>query len=85
MQYIYSFSDDGLGLKTYLNEEIGRLKKVVVNSLEMEEVKEDPMMLESTNKVISIIEEYKTKHVDEEMINQVLRIQKLAQEIESNG
>ncbi len=85
MQYIYSFSDDGLGLKTYLNEEIGRLKKVVANSLEMEEVKEDPMMLESTNKVISIIEEYKTKNVDEEMINQVLRIQKLAQEIESNG
>ena len=85
MQYIYSFSDDGLGLKTYLNEEIGRLKKVITNSLEMEEVKEDPMMLESTNKVISIIEEYKTKDVDEEMINQVLRIQKLAQEIESDG
>jgi len=85
MQYVYSFSDDGLGLKAYLNEEIGRLKNIITNSLNMSEVKEDPVMLESTKKVINIIEEYKVQDVNDDLIMQVLRIQKLAQEIESDG
>ena len=85
MQYIYSFSDDGLGLKAYLNEEIGRLKDIITNSLNMDEVKEDPTMLESTKKVIDIIEEYKAQDINDELIMQVLKIQKLAQEIESDG
>tara|TARA_R100001079_G_C4448586_1_gene152424 strand:+ start:2002 stop:2829 length:828 start_codon:yes stop_codon:yes gene_type:complete len=85
VQYIYSFSDDGIGLKTYLNEEISRLKGVVNDSLDMEEVKEDSNMLESAKKVISIIEEYKTSQVDDSMIKQVLKIQKLVKEIQSDG
>ncbi len=85
MQYIYSFSDDGLGLKAYLNEEIGRLKDIITNSLNMDEVKEDPTMLESTKKVIDIIEEYKAQDINDGLIMQVLKIQKLAQEIESDG
>ena len=85
MQYVYSFSDDGLGLKTYLNEEIGRLKSVITSSLEMKEVNEDPTMLESTKKVIGIIEEYKTQDIDDSLIEQILKIQKLAQEIQADG
>jgi hypothetical protein len=85
MQYIYSFSDDGLGLKTYLNEEIGRLKKIVSSSLEMREVKEDQAMLESTNKVINTIEGYRDQDINDSLIKQVLKIQKLAQEIKSDG
>jgi len=85
MQYVYSFSDNGISLKTYLNEEIGRLKNIITNSLEMEEVKEDPAMLESTRKVIDTIEEYKNQNIDDTLIKQVLKIQKLAQEIESDG
>ena len=41
LQYIYSFSDDGMGLKIFLNEEIGRIKTVLKESLEMEEIKSD--------------------------------------------
>ena len=85
MQYVFSFSDDGIGLKTYLNEEIGRLKKVVKESLEMEEIKSDPIMLESTKKVIGVIEEYKYKEVDDAMVQQVLKIQKLAKEVQTDG
>ena len=58
MQYVFSFSDDGLGLKTYLNEEIGRLKKIVNESLEMEEIKTDAAMLESTKRIVDTMEEY---------------------------
>tara|TARA_Y100000034_G_scaffold121351_1_gene165445 strand:- start:79 stop:906 length:828 start_codon:yes stop_codon:yes gene_type:complete len=85
MQYIYSFSDDGLGLKVYLNEEIKELKKSVEESLELEEVQSDPIMVESTKKVIGMIEEYKSKKIDETMISQVLNIQKLVKEIQSDG
>tara|TARA_R110000824_G_scaffold306801_1_gene494319 strand:+ start:4103 stop:4930 length:828 start_codon:yes stop_codon:yes gene_type:complete len=85
MQYVYSFSDDGVGLKVYLNEEIGRLKKIVKESLEIEEIKSDPTMLESTKKVIGTIEEYKNKEVCETMIRQVLNIQKLVEEVQSDG
>ena len=51
----------------------------------MDEVKEDPTMLESTKKVIDIIEEYKAQDINDGLIMQVLKIQKLAQEIESDG
>jgi hypothetical protein len=85
VQYVYSFSDDGLGLKAYLNEEIGRLRGVMEESLEMEEIKSDPTMLESTKKVVGLIEGYKNQNVNEDMIQQVLKIQKLVKEIQSDG
>ena len=85
MQYVFSFSDDGLGLKTYLNEEIGRLKKAVKESLDIEEVKIDSNMLESTKKVFNIMEGYREQKVDDVMIQQVLKIQKLVKEIQSDG
>ena len=85
MQYVYSFSDDGLGLKTYLNEEIARLKKVVKKSLELEEIKSDQAMLESANKVIQKMEEYKKQNISDVMVQEVLKIQKLVKEIESDG
>ena len=85
MQYVFSFSDDGLGLKTYLNEEIGRLKRTVKGSLEMEEIKSDPIMLESTNRVIQMMEEYKNQNTSDAMVQKILKIQKLVREIETDG
>jgi len=85
MQYIYSFSDGGVGLKIYLNEEIKELRKVIEESLGLEEIKSDPVMVESTKKVIGVIEEYKSKKFDEKMISQVLNIQRLVKEIQSDG
>ena len=85
IQYVYSFSDDGVGLKAYLNEEIGRLKGVIKKSLEMNEIKTDPTMLQSTKEVINLMEDYKNKNLDDDMVQQVLKIQKLVREIESDG
>ena len=83
--YIVSFSDNSLGLSIYLNEEIGRLKNVVHSSLQMEEVKNDPRMLEATNEVLNAIEDFKNKPVNEVMIKQILKIQNLAKEIQTDG
>jgi len=85
LKYILSFSDDNLGLKVYLNEEIGRLKEIINNSLEMEEIKTDSTMLKSTKKVLTRIEEYKNQQIDDTMIEQILKIQRLAEEIQADG
>ena len=74
-----------MSLSIYLNEEIGRLKSVVHSSLEMEEVKNDPRMLEATNEVLSAIEDFKKNPVNETMIKQILKIQNLAKEIQTDG
>jgi len=83
--YIVSLSDDNLSLSMYLNEEIGRLKNVVHSSLKMEEVKNDPRMLEATNEVLSTIDNFKKNPVNEVMIKKILKIQNLAKEIQTDG
>ena len=83
--YIISFSDDSLSLSIYLNEEIGRLKDVVHSSLQIEEVKNDPRMLEATNEVLSTIDNFKKNPINEIMIKQILKIQNLAKEIQTDG
>ena len=51
-RYIFSVSDNGTSLKTYLNEEIERLRTEVSQSLESEEIKSDELMLEKAGKVL---------------------------------
>ena len=58
-KYIASFADNGLELKLYLSEEIGRLKKEVKVSLKMEEIFTDEKMVEKTKKVLSILEGFR--------------------------
>ena len=81
--YILSFSDNGVGLKVFLNEEIGRLKKVLSTSLKMNEIKQDEDMVEKTNRVLNILEEFKNKKINKDSLMQVLKIQELAREIEA--
>tara|TARA_Y100000310_G_scaffold219187_1_gene220587 strand:+ start:524 stop:1339 length:816 start_codon:yes stop_codon:yes gene_type:complete len=81
--YITSFSDNGVDLKIFLNEEIGRLKDIVNSSLKLDEVKEDSNMLDSTKKVLNLIEGFKKAPIDEDAIKQILKMQILVREIQS--
>jgi hypothetical protein len=81
--YITSFNDNGVQLKIFLNEELGRLKKLVKRSINQEEIKDDSEMVEKTNKVLNIIESFKSKPFDKEMLTQILKIQHLTQEIKN--
>jgi len=81
--YIASFNDNGIQLKIFLNEELGRLRKVVKESIELEEINSDSDMLEKTNKVLDIIEEFKNKPFNKEMLTQILKIQTLTREIKN--
>ena len=82
-RYVLSFMDNGVDIKIFLNEEIGRLQACLVSALEMNEIKLDEQMLESTKLVIEQIESFKTKPVDKELVEEVLTIQNLVNEIKS--
>ena len=78
--YILSFSDNGVQLKVFLNEEIGRLKGEVKNILKSEEVKQDARMVEKTKKVLELLESYGKLEIDLPMLKKVLKIQNFVNE-----
>jgi hypothetical protein len=83
-RYIFSVSDNGVSLKTYLNEEIERLRDRVNASLELNEVKADQNMVEKTQKVLDFLNSLKDTKLDETTIKKVMQIQELVREVESN-
>ena len=83
-KYIASFADNGLELKLYLNEEIGRLKKEITASLKIEEVYADESMVKKTQQVINALNEFKDAAPTQEVISKVLKIQQLVREIKSD-
>jgi hypothetical protein len=83
--YITSESDNGTEFKVFLNEELYRIKEAVRKSLDTEEVKEDEEMVETTNKVLSLIEEYKNRDLSENDLKKFMKMQKLVSEYHSNA
>jgi hypothetical protein len=81
--YILSFSDNGVDVNIYLNEELGRLHSALSDSLKADEIRTDTTMLESTNKVISMINGFRETPVDKNLIEDVLKIQNLVSEIQA--
>jgi uncharacterized membrane-anchored protein YhcB (DUF1043 family) len=82
-KYVSSFTDNGVELKTYLNEEIGRLKEAVTASFNLEEISSDEEMTESANKVFELLEGLSEKPVDESVVRDVLNVQSYIKEVES--
>ena len=78
------FINDKTQMMVYLNEEIGRLRQALNEGLNVEEIKEDKLMSENTKKIISILDEMKNNKPTEETIIEVMKIQKLVSEIQSN-
>jgi hypothetical protein len=79
--YINSLDSD-VELKLYLNEEVGRIRTVLEKSLEEDNIKEDLTLRKKTEQVLSLIERYKEKKVDEKMLVQVLKMQSLTHELQ---
>lgn len=82
-KYILSFVDNGLEFKVYLNEELGRLKKEVEESKELEEIKEDEAMVNNADKVLNLLNSFSKEQLDETQIRKVLKIQELIREVKS--
>jgi hypothetical protein len=82
--YISSFADNGLELKIYLNEELGRLKEDLKTAMEKEEIKNDKILAEKTQKVYAILENCADREIDTEIVEMVLKTQELLSEINSD-
>jgi hypothetical protein len=79
--YIASFADNSLSLKTFLNEEIDRLKNLLLESLSVTEIQNDPDMSEKTSKVIEKLNSFYKQDINENVLLTVLKTQKLVKEI----
>jgi len=84
--YVFSFSDNGVGIKTYLNEEISRLKEQVKKSLTLIEVKKDSDMVRKTKSVLDFLDSFVSKQeLSESDVQKLLKIQMLVDEVSNNG
>jgi len=83
--YISSFVDNCLELKTYLNEEVSRLKKELNESKSREEISSDEQMLEKTDLILDKLETLKEGHADHGMLLTLLKVQQLVGEINENA
>ena len=84
-KYISSFSDNGLELKVTINEDIGRLKESLQKSKETQVVLENEDIKDKVDRVCTILDDCKNREIDAEMIEFVLKTQKLVEEIEENA
>lgn len=82
-RYILSFSDNGVDVSIYLNEELGRLHGVLTDALASDEIKTDSTMVESTKRVISMIDGFRETPINKDLIEDVLKIQNLVSEIQA--
>jgi DNA-binding transcriptional regulator GbsR (MarR family) len=83
-KFITSFDNNGLELKSHLNEEIGRLKKELQGSLKTEEIVADQEMSQGVKKVLDILEHYKSQPPNKEMVEEIIKIQALVKESSLN-
>jgi hypothetical protein len=84
-KFIASFHNNGIELKSYLNEEIGRLKKELKKSFSKEEFITDSQMLENAKKVLKTLDSYQELKPDKAMVEEVIKIQGLVTEIQSDA
>ena len=75
-KYIFSFADDGMGLKLAINEEIARMKEVVSKNKTLVPELED--RFESLG---LMLESFSAKTVDDNMLLKVLKTQEFCKEL----
>ena len=80
-KYVTLFGDNSLEFKTYLNEELHRLKEEVKKMTEAKDIKDDKEMQRKVASVSERMESFRDQPVDDKMIHQVLKIQALTREI----
>ena len=76
--YITSFSDNGLGLKVFVNEEVKTLKSRITQKLEENNKEQDSAKLE---KVFEVLESFQKKPLNEKLVKKLFYIQDLVEEL----
>ena len=84
-KYVTSFVDNGVELKLFLNEEIGRLRNTIKSSMTSVETLQDDNLQKKTSKLLEAIDDFKNKNIDSKLIKKIIKIQHLVEEINNNG
>jgi|ETNvirnome_6_100_1030635.scaffolds.fasta_scaffold21491_2 hypothetical protein len=74
-KYINSFSDNGLGLKIFLNTEIARLREAVHS---------ESSKNNNFEPVLEVIDSFKGQWIDGDLLKKVLKLQELVGELQSD-
>ena len=82
-KYISSFSDNGLELKVYLNEELGRIKKTIKDSYNVSDIKEDQDLITKMKLVEKMVNSLREVKVSDVLIRKVIKVQNLVEEIKN--
>jgi len=78
-RFITSFADDGFELRVYLNEELRRLKGVLIGVTESETT--GALVKEKTAAVLDQLEDLRKREFVDSDLQKVLKVQELAQEL----
>ena len=79
--YIVSFSDNGLGLKTFVNEEVGNLKQKLSEKLSSSKDTFSQEKRENLEKVAVVLEDFNKNPLDEKLVKKLFYIQDLVEEL----
>ena len=80
-KYITSFNKNGLELKIYVNEEVGRIKKSLSEFTKTTEYLENSQIKNKFDSVYKMVESLKDENLDAKTIEKVLKLQLLVSEI----
>jgi len=80
-KYIGSIGESMLEFKIHLNEEIDRIKNVLNDFRLTEKCSTQPALKNKLDRVFEIIEGFKTKEIDQALVERVLKLQSVASEI----
>ena len=83
-KYISSFADNGLEMKVYLNEEVGNLKNKLIKIKNKCISEADNHLKDKLDKVYCLLDSYKDKEVDLDLVEIVLNTQQIVNELEEN-
>ena len=83
-RYISSFADNGVELKVYLNEEIGRLKEGLDQARHANTNAPNAELKEKIDRIYTILDETKNREIDTETLELVLNTQGLLEEISNH-
>lgn len=75
-KYIFSFADDGMGLKVAINEEISRMKKIVTENKSVV-----PELADKFDSLGVMLESFSKQSIDDKMLLKVMKTQEFCKEL----
>ena len=79
--YITSFSDNSVGLKSFLNEEIARLKETLAAATTEKVFSEDDEMKTKALQIVEKLDGFKKTEINDDILLTILKTQELVKEI----